>query len=210
MPIQPLSIFQIDELIDQSYKRKDIPHEDRQAVRDKLRDTRKKLIAELETRPKLVGADAILKELRKTKKKFKKVEFGDDRIVVCGSTTWKDKGKIRAALKVLKQKDTRFLLIGTSKGAEQLAITVGKSFQHCIVQVHPIQQFGNSAVYIRNSEVFKFFKPTKVIAFHNDIEASISTALFLKLGKKAGIPLVLITRDDDTKSITRKMKVVRE
>lgn len=208
--IQPLSIKQIDELIEASYKARHVPLEDRVAVRDKLRDTRAKIVASLDTRNKLVGADAILKSLGKPKKKFKKVKFADERVVVCGSTNWSDKGKIRAALKCLPLRDVRCLVIGTSKGAEQLSITVGKELKHSIIQMHPQQHLGNSAVYIRNHEVFRFFKPTRVIAFHNSIESSTSSALYLKLAKKLAVPGVLITRDDNAKSIAKKMKVVIE
>lgn len=206
---EPMSISQIDSLIDLSYKSREGSPEDRSAFRDKLRATRTEVIKSLDKRPKqLQGADQVLAEISKPKKKFRKAKFGDERVVVCGSTNWTDKVRIRAALKTLVSKDTRCLIIGTSKGAEQLAITVAKELKFSVIQVHPQQHLGTSAVYIRNHEVFRFFKPTRVIAFHNDIETSTSSRIYLKLGAKLAIPSTLVTKHDNVASIAKKMKKV--
>lgn len=208
---EPMSISQIDTLIDLSYKSKEGTAEDRKSFRDKLRATKAEVIRSLDKRPvKLLGADELIASLSKPKKKFRKAKFGDERVVLCGATNWTDKAKIRAALKSLSPKDTRFIITGTSKGAEQLVITVAKELKFSVIQVHPQQHLENSAVHIRNNEVFRFFKPTRVVAFHNDIETSTSSKLYLKLGVKSSIPVALITKQDNVKSIAKKMKAVHE
>jgi hypothetical protein len=137
----------------------------------------------------LQTAEEVLKTIPKPRSKFKKVkEQKPEIVVVCGSTKWTDKKLMKRELAKLPKRNVAYVIIGTSKGSDQLAVSVAKELGLCVVQVHPIQSLGSSATYIRNEMVIGTFKPTQVMAFHDDLPNSVSSAQYLKLGKKKGIP----------------------
>lgn len=204
------SISEIDAKIDASFKSKVGTDAERLAYRNELRTQKAEVIAALDKRPKLKTAEEIIASISAPRKKFRKAKFEDERVVVCGATNWTDKSRIRFVLKHLTPKNVRCIITGTSKGAEQLVISVAKELKLPVIQVHPQQHLGGSAIHIRNNDVFKLLKPTRVIAFHDDIDESVSSALYLKLGTRADIPSILITKKETTSSISKKMKVSDE
>lgn len=142
----------------------------------------------------LENVDQVLAQIPKTRKK-RPAKVKEDIVVVCGSTKWTDRKKMKAALSKLDYRKVKYLITGTSKGAELLAVSVAKELKLPVLQVHPQQHLGGmSAIHIRNNGVFAFFKPTIVYAFHGDIASSQCSAMYLKLGKRKGIPCHLIDR----------------
>jgi hypothetical protein len=137
----------------------------------------------------LQTAEQVIKTISKPRAKFKKVkEVKPEVVLVCGSSKWTDKKLIKKELAKLPLKHINYIVTDTSKGVSQLATSVAKELGLFVVQVHAIQSLGPSATHIRNEMLFRNFKPTQVVAFHPDLSISVSTAMYLKLGKKKGIP----------------------
>ena len=84
------------------------------------------------------------------------------------------------------------VILGTSPGAEQLALSVCRDLKFNVVIVPPnLTRDHWNASYFRNNWVMKLLKPTHVLAFHECIDNSLSTAQYLKLAERAKVPHVL-------------------
>ena len=141
----------------------------------------------------LETAEEILAQIPKAKKRFPKAKAVKlQNIVVCGSTKWTDRKKIKQVLSKIDPKTVRFLITGTSRGAEQLCIQVAKELKLAVVVVHPQQHLGASAVFFRDEQVVKFYRPAQLIAFHKNIEESVDTAQYLKAAKRNKVPMITV------------------
>lgn len=130
---------------------------------------------------------------KRTKRKLKK-EKPNDRIWLVGSRKWTDKKAIKTVLKQYDYKTVDFILLGTSPGLEQLALTVCRKMKFNVILLPPnVTRDGINATYFRNYTGFMLFKPTAVYAFHDDMEHSKSSSQLVKLARAKKIEFGVIT-----------------
>ena len=123
------------------------------------------------------------------------------KVVVCGSRHFADADAVAAALGALYQVSnntgrTLTVASGGARGADSLAQT------WCAAHNVPFRQFradwnthGRAAGPIRNREMLAA-KPDFVLGLHYDISDGAGTQDMLKVAKKAGVPVVLVSGPD--------------
>jgi hypothetical protein len=126
------------------------------------------------------------------KKQIRKEPSLGERIVICGTTSWTKKNSIKSALVSIGVKHIDFVVIGTSRGAEQLAVSVAKALGLMIFQAHPWMNANNNAIVC--NKVVKLFKPTMILALNENPKDNPSTALYEKIAHKQDIPIKVITK----------------
>lgn len=113
------------------------------------------------------------------------------KILCCGDRNWANLTVIK---KVLSNYDnTTTIISGGARGADTLselaAIDLGMNL---IVMYAQWDIYGKAAGPIRNRKMLAQ-EPNLVIAFHSNISESKGTADMIRIAKKAGIPVTLIT-----------------
>lgn len=143
----------------------------------------------------LKSAAQVMDEIPPVKKRFRKAKLKKERIVVCGSTKWTNRHKIKLVLKAIDWKTVECIITGSGKGAETLVQSVTKELQLPLAVFAPtVERFtGNTGYMIRNGQVWKFMKPTRVIVFHDDYEESPVTKNYVRLAQKNNLPYEVIT-----------------
>jgi hypothetical protein len=142
--------------------------------------------------------DKLQIEAKRRSPRRRKKDPPPERILICGSTKWNKVAIIRKALRKFYYKNVDCVIIGTASGAEKLALMLAKYDRFNIVLVPPnVERDGKDANYYRNAWVWNLFKPTQVLAFHQDIENSKSTAQYLKLAKAKNVPYKLFDGHSD-------------
>jgi hypothetical protein len=87
-----------------------------------------------------------------------------------------------------------FVLLGTSPGLEQIALSVCRQLKFNVILLPPnVSRDSYNATYYRNYTMFMLLKPTHVIGFHDDIENSKSTIQLIKLARAKKIEHQIIT-----------------
>jgi hypothetical protein len=120
-------------------------------------------------------------------------EKPSQRVVITGSTSWKNIAKIKKELKRFKGIELDYVVTGTSRGAEQLTVQAAKALGILLYQAHPWRSdSGND--YVVAGKVLKIFKPTLVIAFNEDPEENRCHVSYEKLCHRAGIQFKVISR----------------
>jgi len=114
------------------------------------------------------------------------------RILICGDRNWTNKELIRHVLNSMK--DIEAVIEGECRGADILGKQVAEEMGIFVVKF-PADwlQYGKSAGPIRNQQMLNEGQPTKVIAFHNNINESKGTKDMLKRAKKRGIAVLLVS-----------------
>lgn len=114
---------------------------------------------------------------------------------VVGSTKWKKKNIIKSHLEKLKKLNINFVVMGVGGGAEQYALQACRKLELDVVLVPANNtKWEDNAVWFRNDWILRFFKPTHLLAFHQDIENSRSTAQCIRLAKKKELDFKLVTK----------------
>jgi hypothetical protein len=152
----------------------------------------------------LPASDLKLEAKQRTKRKLKK-ETPNARIWLVGSRTWKNKKLIKSVLSQFDYRTVDFVLLGTSPGLEQLALTVCRQLKfNCLVLPPNVSRDGINAIYFRNAINFVLLKPTHVFGFYDDLDLDerapkselsqkASTRQLLKLAKEKKIEWKLLT-----------------
>lgn len=141
----------------------------------------------------LASAEEVLAQIPKPRAKRPRAKVITEVLVVCGSTKWANRKLMKKVLARHDYRNVKAVVIGTSKGADAIAASVAKELNMPVIQVHPQHHLGSQAIYYRNNFVFNFFKPTHVLVFHDNIDESYSSAMYIKLAKKKEIPCEVIT-----------------
>ena len=117
------------------------------------------------------------------------------RVAICGDRDWKYKKPIREELEILRNTFGLKLIVacGMCRGADILAWEICEELGIDRI-AFPANWSGrhNSAGPFRNMLIINFFRPDKVIAFHNDIGKSKGTKHMLKIAEKANCVTKLI------------------
>lgn len=106
-------------------------------------------------------------------------------VLVCGSRTWKDRGKINAVLDGL-DKNGLVILTGGCRGADRLAMRWALDSEIPFITV-PAQWklHGRGAGPRRNTAMLNYWNPEEVIGFGD----TTGTLHMLSISKMAGLPV---------------------
>ena len=118
----------------------------------------------------------------------------NERIIVCGDRYWKDEALIEEKLTPFSM-DT-VIIHGDYRGADRIADKIARKL-HFIILKYPAEWHakGKSAGPARNLLMLSQ-KPTRVIAFHDNIESSKGTKHMISLAIHTGIPYEIIKHAD--------------
>lgn len=142
-----------------------------------------------------LGAAGEDPEEGKTKKVKKVKEPELLRIVVCGSRKWKNKKAIKTSLKRFNFKEVDCVILGGAPGVEQMALPICRELKMRVVLTPPnATRDATNASFYRNEWVFSTLKPNKLLAFHEAIDNSSSTAHYVKLARNKGIDWDLVKK----------------
>jgi hypothetical protein len=115
------------------------------------------------------------------------------RVLVCGDRNWTNKEAIRAQL-LHRKGYIDGIIEGGARGADSLAGECADELEiFCMVFPAEWDKYGKAAGPIRNQQMLNEGKPDLVLAFHKDIENSKGTKHMVKISRKAGIPVEVIT-----------------
>lgn len=122
------------------------------------------------------------------------------RVLICGDRNWTDKRPIALILRGLKTGPfAPHIIEGGARGADTLA---GQSADRMALDhdTYPAKwdEHGRAAGPIRNQQMLTEGNPHVVFAFHNDITASKGTRDMCERARKAGLPVYVISRYDET------------
>jgi hypothetical protein len=134
--------------------------------------------------------DKLQFDIKFPKKKVRKDPQFKNRVVICGTTSWKKPAAIRAALKSIGISSIEYVIVGTSRGAEQIGLQLAKKFGLMIFQSHPYM----SSNYIVAGKVIKLFKPTIILGFNEKPEENTSTEAYEKLAHRKDIPFKMVSK----------------
>ena len=117
------------------------------------------------------------------------------RLLICGDRNWTDGAVILSAVNYLKQTynsdSIEVIIEGDAKGADKLSGMVAHALSiPLLVFPAPWNVYGNTAGLIRNKQMFDKGKPTKVLAFHDELGKSKGTKHMISIAHKSGIPIV--------------------
>jgi ribulose 1,5-bisphosphate synthetase/thiazole synthase len=114
-----------------------------------------------------------------------------ERILVCGSREWKNFQIIKKFLESL-EKDT-IIIHGGCRGADSIAGYIAKQLGlEVIVYKANWEIDGKSAGTKRNQKMLDEGQPTKVVAFHEDIENSKGTKDMVTRAKNSNLQVEII------------------
>ena len=114
-----------------------------------------------------------------------------ERILICGSRDWNNFRIIENFLMSL-EKDT-VIIHGGCRGADTIAGYISKQLGLEVVIFNADWGMGKSAGPKRNQKMLDEGKPTKIVAFHEDIENSKVTKDMITKGSKANIEIIVIS-----------------
>lgn len=125
-------------------------------------------------------------------------------VLICGDRHWTDFALISAELTALIDHGNRpvNVLEGGARGADRLAAEAVYQLRHAGFRVghhrYPAEwdKHGRKAGSIRNQLMLTDGKPDLVLAFHDDLEHSKGTAHMVKIARKAGVEVRVITHKD--------------
>jgi hypothetical protein len=116
-------------------------------------------------------------------------------ILVCGDRNWNAPELI--VMKLIEIQDEPrhmdeglYLIHGDCRGADKQAAMIAEDL-HWTVYAVPAEweKYGRAAGPKRNQKMIDEYRPSRVIAFHDDIEHSKGTKDMVARAKKAGIPV---------------------
>ena len=114
------------------------------------------------------------------------------RVLVTGDRDWEDRLLIKQHL--MKLPPDTVIIEGGARGADSLANSVAKELGFDRTTYHANwTRHHRAAGPIRNRRMHKESKPDKVLAFHDNIEDSKGTKDMIKVAKKAGTLVKLVS-----------------
>ena len=115
-----------------------------------------------------------------------------NRILVCGTREWSNFDKIKTILKNYTP-DSTLIIHGGCKGADSIAGYLANQLGfEVLIYKADWAKYGKAAGPKRNQQMLDEGKPTKVIAFHPDIENSKGTKDMITRTKKVNLPIEII------------------
>ena len=113
-------------------------------------------------------------------------------VLVTGDRDWKDRLLIKQHLSKLPPDTT--IIEGGARGADSLARSVAKELG-LEWREYPAnwKEHHRAAGPIRNRKMLKEEDPDRILAFHDNIEESKGTKDMIKISKKAGKPVKLVS-----------------
>lgn len=113
------------------------------------------------------------------------------RILVCGSRHWTENQPIETALAEYKGQDIT-VITGGAKGADTIAHNIAKKLGYkTMVFNADWGRYGRAAGPIRNAKMLSDGKPDLILAFHNDLSASLGTKNMINQAQREKIPVKL-------------------
>ena len=118
------------------------------------------------------------------------------RVLICGDRNWLNKALIMQKLEGLKE-TVSVVIEGEARGADTLGRICAERLG-IPVEKYPAdwKRHGLSAGMIRNKLMLEVGKPDLVLAFHSSIEESKGTANMVKIARKAGVKVIVVTEKD--------------
>lgn len=119
------------------------------------------------------------------------------RLLICGDREYCDYTRILNHLRAHKAQ-IEIIIHGAARGADTLAEKAAKELGIPTLPF-PAQwdTYGKRAGPLRNTQMLNEGKPTHVWAFHDNFIASRGTKNMVNQATKAGLPVALISKDDD-------------
>ena len=118
------------------------------------------------------------------------------RVLVCGDRNWLNKNLVMEKLKSLSSQ-VEVVIEGEARGADTFGRICAQELG-IPVEKYPAdwKRHGLLAGPIRNVLMLKVGKPDLVLAFHNNIEESKGTGHMIKIARKAGVKVIVVTEED--------------
>jgi len=111
-------------------------------------------------------------------------------VLFCGDRNWSNFETIKLVLSSFPE-DT-IVVHGDSRGADKISGYLAKQRGLKVIpEPADWTKYGKAAGPIRNQLMLDKYKPTKVIAFHNDIKSSKGTKDMINRAINASIPVIL-------------------
>lgn len=117
------------------------------------------------------------------------------RVLVTGDRDWKDRLLIKQHL--TKLPPNTVIIEGGARGADSLANSVAKELGFDRTTYHANwTRHHKAGGPIRNKRMLTESNPDRVLAFHDNIEKSKGTKDMIKISKKAGKPVKLVSHEN--------------
>ena len=125
----------------------------------------------------------------------------EKKILVCGDRKWRDRSMIFHTLRSHFSEIPITIIHGDCRGADRIAGEIAEDLGYTVAKVPADwNKYGRAAGPIRNKQMLKF-KPSLVIAFHDNISRSKGTRNMIIQTIQAGIDFEIYTyRHRDYKS----------
>lgn len=140
-----------------------------------------------------VAFGGLTMDIKFPKKKVVKEKQLKERIIICGTTSWTNKNSIKKVLKAIGPKTIEFVVLDTSRGASQLALSIAKELGIMVFQTHPWLSTSASS-YVVQGKAMRLFKPTQIIAFNENPKENTSTVGYEKLARRANVDFKVVTK----------------
>lgn len=152
-----------------------------------------KLLADTKKTIKPPTSSGLVMDIKFPKKAAKKKAPELQRIVITGTTSWKKQITIAKYIKSLEPKTIDFIVTGTSRGVEQMVVSICKNLGIPVIQFHPWSHISNSS-YLSHGKILKLFKPTLVLVFNEVPKENTSGENYEKLTRRADIEFKRISK----------------
>jgi hypothetical protein len=115
-------------------------------------------------------------------------------IVVTGSRYWNNKNAIRRELLDMQRTYTIDAIIeGGAEGADRQCKEVARELGIPVTTVHAQwDKYGKHAGPMRNEKMISQYKPSYVLAFHDNIASSRGTSSCIAIARKYGVTVKLV------------------
>lgn len=115
------------------------------------------------------------------------------RVLVCGDRDWLNKALVKKKLEELKGK-IEVVIEGEARGADTCGRIAAQELGIPVLKFPADwKKHGKAAGPIRNNQMLKEGEPDLVLAFHSNIEESKGTKHMVKIARKAGIEVIIVT-----------------
>lgn len=114
-----------------------------------------------------------------------------ERVLICGSRYWTDEAPIRQLL-TENQQSISLVIHGGARGADSIASRIASELK-LPQSIHPPdwEKYGKRAGILRNIEMLYTMRPTRVVAYTDDLSTSKGTAHMVRIAQKEKIPVII-------------------